>query len=185
MIEDFGVYIAITMALMVLFVASFTIPFVGYIRKRWKGLAIGCVMQPLFCVIVSLLTVLGIVFYQKYNLRNQRKDAMVVVKKTDNNENSVHFWYLKTNDECYYEYKEKENADNEYTGFDRGKRFDVVPLDSFRVEVDDKIVVKFDISNHKATATEHGEPIEIVSIDWDRVNDYFKNLPNYKNPGAE
>lgn len=169
------------MVLMVLLVATVSFPFFGYIQKRWKGAAIGCALMPIACVILSTITVVGIAAYQRIHLHKQRKDAMVVVKKTTDKGYSD-FWYLKTNDDCFYEYKEKENSDVEYTGFDRAKHFDVVPLDSCSVEVDDKIVVKFDLEHQKATASEYDEPIEVVNVDWERVNEYFKNLPKYKNP---
>ena len=106
---------------------------------------------------------------------------MVTVSKTDST-GFVHFWYLKADEECFYEYKEKENLKNEYTGFNRGRLYDVVPLDSCSVCVDDNVVVTFDLKGQKATASEYDEPIEVVKVDWDKVNEYFKNLPKYKNP---
>ena len=51
-----------------------------------------------------------------------------------------------------------------------------MPLDSFSVCVDDRIVVRFDLKNRMATATNYGEPIEVVRIDWDKVNAYFEKL---------
>ena len=67
-----------------------------------------------------------------------------------------------------------ESKDNERNVDE--KLYDVVPLDSFSVCVDDRIVVRFDLKNRMATATNYGEPIEVVRIDWDKVNAYFEKL---------
>ena len=80
------------------------------------------------------------------------------------------------NEECFYEYKEKENEENEYRGFNRGRFYDVVPLDSCSVGVDDKIVVKFDFKNKKVTATEYEEPMEVVNVNWERVTEFFRKI---------
>jgi hypothetical protein len=50
------------------------------------------------------------------------------------------------------------------------KLFDVVPLDSSSVSIDDRVVVRFDYKKRQITATDFGEPIEVVSIDWDKIS---------------
>ena len=174
--QGIGFYFSFILVMLIILVASISIPFYGYIWKRWKGVALGCLLQPIVCVIICVLAVTCISLFQIHSLRKYREAAMVTVSKEDTC-NNVHFWYLKADEECYYEYKEKANAENEYTGFDRARLFDVVKLDSSSVVVDDKIVVRFDMKNHKATATEYEEPMEVVNVDWDKVKDYFGKHP--------
>lgn len=42
-------------------IASTVIPVYGYYRKRWKGAALGCLLQPVACFIVFMLFAGGIV----------------------------------------------------------------------------------------------------------------------------
>jgi hypothetical protein len=104
---------------------------------------------------------------------------MVTLRKTEIKGNTRHTFisHLKPDEECFYEYKKtlvSESKDNERNVDE--KLYDVVPLDSFSVCVDDRIVVRFDLKNRMATATNYGEPIEVVRIDWDKVNAYFEKL---------
>ena len=86
---------------------------------------------------------------------------------------------MKADEECLYEFVEKDEAekDSKYLMFNKFQLFDVVPMDSFRVCVDDKIVVRFDLQNRKATAVEYDEPIKVVNVDWEKVDDFFKKHP--------
>jgi hypothetical protein len=173
MIEQvFGYYVAIFLIIVSLLVASTSIPFIGFIHKRWKGFAIGCLLQPVFCAVTTLAALLAIYFYEQYDLRNHREAAMVTVKQAIPG-GDVETWYLKPDDECYYEYWE---AGEKSVGYDDSRLFDVFPLDSNSVGVDDRLVVKFDLNTHQVTATDYGKPLEVVKVDWDRVREYFSRL---------
>lgn len=176
--QGYSFYLITVLILVLLLGATILIPYYGFSRKRLKGLAVGCILQPIVCAIICLLVSLSIVFYEKYEVRKYRKAAMVTVKKTDSIGN-VQTWNLKADEECLYEYMNKNEIekDSKYLKFDKMELFDVVPMDSFRVCVDDKIVVCFDLQNRKATAAEYDEPLEVVNIDWEKVDDYFKKHP--------
>ena len=169
--QNFNTYVFVLVVLMVFLVASLSIPFYGFFRKRWKGLIVGCLVQPVICVLAIMLVSFGISYNYRHDQERHRKAAMVAVKKPEK-DSLVHYWYLNTNDECYYEYLDEKDPDPGL--FNDDDLFDVIPLDSFSVGVDDKIVVRFDLKKHKVTATEYDEPIEVVSVDWDKVNEYFK-----------
>lgn len=173
--QGLGYYVIVTMILITLLTATFLIPLIGFLRKRWKGLAIGCIIQPILCAFLGLLTVFGVYFYQRYEFRKFREAAMATVKKVDADGNT-HKWYLKPDEECFYELREPDQK-VEFQFVNHVKLYDVVPLDSFAVCVDDKIVVKFDLENRKASATEYDEPIDVDKVDWDKVSDFFKNHP--------
>ena len=72
-------------------------------------------------------------------------------------------WYVKTDGECLLD---SDDADD---------RFDVIRLDSLSagVSVEDRIVVRFDIKNQKASATDFDQPAEVVDVNWEKVKDYF------------
>ena len=175
--QSFIFYVFVTMLITVLLVLSFIIPFYGLIRHRFKGLLLGCLIQPFICGIACMLAIVGIVAYQRNVIRKQRNAAMVTVREVveDSIEALNYTWYLKADEECLFEIMPTD-GDVEYPDqFQRTKLFDVVPLDSFRVCVDDRVVVAFDLNERKVTATDYDEPIEVVSVDWDKVNKYFND----------
>lgn len=203
MIEQVFTNIATIIFIMaLLWVASIFIPFYGFIKKRWKGLAIGCLIQPIIVVLVCVLSFLCIGFYYDLIISRHREAAMVTVKKTDADGFS-HHWYVKPNEECFYEYnnddndndkkgkkqKERNDEDDEENKYEDPKKeifllYDVIPQDSFSVCIDDKIVIRFDLKEHKVTATEYDEPIEVVNVDWEKVSDYFEKQASHNVPAS-
>ena len=180
--QDVSIILIIALVVLALFVASMFIPFYGFMRKRWKGLAIGCLIQPITFAICCFILISGFTLHERMAMQKQYKAAMVTLKKIDK-EGNAHYWYLKTNDECFYEYIDKdENEEDDEDNDSRHPRpkitklFDVLPQDSFSVCVDDVIVVKFDLKNQTVKATEYDEPMEVAKVDWEKVNEYFKNL---------
>lgn len=167
-----GTNIIIGLIILALWVASFFIPFYGFIQKRWKGLGFGCLAQILFCILVMLILSFGKIYYTRSQMRSYRDNAMVTVRK------DVHVWYLNPNEECFYECEDsKSGAADSIDVEEKTQLFDVIPLDSTSVCVDDKVVVRFDLKKRMVSAAEYDEPIEVVNVDWDKVNDYFNSHP--------
>ena len=157
---------------LLVFAASILIPISGYIRKRWKGLAIGCLMQPVVIVVVCGLVFSGIVAYEVYTVRRQAQSAMVSVKTVEQGPNGTDtlLWYLKADEECLVKSE------------GRRQRYDVIRLDSVAagVSVEDRIVVRFDLDNQQVTATDYDAPVEVVNVNWDKVKAFFGNVSNGK-----
>lgn len=145
---------------------STVIPVYGYFRKRWKGLAIGCLLQPVVCAVVIGAVGVAVFYYHKYSVNREKKSAMVTVRsiEQDANDTDTLTWYLKADDECIL-----QNSDEDED------HFDVIRLDSLSagVSVEDRIVVCFDIKNQKVSATDYDQPAEVVDVNWDKVRDYF------------
>ncbi len=173
--QGLAFYVIIVMIVLMFLIASNMIPLYGFFRKRWKGLLAGCLLQPFIVAAFCFLVSLSVYYYQKFEFKSQRKAAMVSLRKTDA-KGIIHMWYLKPDEECFYECIDK-GAQSLFQTYDKIKLFDVVPLDSFRVCVDDKIVVRFDLEHQKATAAEHGEPLEVSNVNWDEVRTFFQNHP--------
>lgn len=137
----------------------------GYYRRRWKGAVIGCLMQPVACLVIMGVVAAGIIIYKQINYKMEMNSAMVTVKsiEQDVNGKDTLTWYLKANEECLLDSEKKSD------------RFDVVRLDSMDtgVSVEDRVVVRFDIKNKKATATDYDQPAEVVDVNWDKVRAYF------------
>ena len=137
----------------------------GYCRRRWKGAAIGCLMQPVVCLVIIGVVTAGVYIYKQVSYKMEMKSAMVTIKSIEQDVNGTDTltWYLKANEESLLDSEKKSG------------RFDIIRLDSLDtgVCVEDRIVVRFDIKNQRATATDYDLPAEVVDVDWDKVWDYF------------
>jgi len=144
---------------------STVIPLYGYFRRRWKGLAIGCLVQPVVCAVFIGAAICGAIFFHNQKFNMVKNSAMVTVRsiEQDVNDTDTLTWYLKTDGECLMDSKNDDD------------RFDVIRLDSLSagVSVEDRIVVRFDIKNQKVSATDFDQPAEVVDVNWEKVRDYF------------
>ena len=144
---------------------STVIPVYGYFRRRLKGLAIGCLVQPVVCAVLIGAAIAGGIFFRKQKVKMEKNSAMVTVRSIEKNTNDTDTltWYLKTDGECLLDC---DDADD---------RFDVIRLDSLSagVSVEDRIVVRFDIKNQKVSATDFDQPAEVLDVNWEKVKDYF------------
>ena len=144
---------------------STVIPVYGYFRRRLKGLAIGCLVQPVVCAVLIGAAIAGAYFFRDQKVKREKNSAMVTVRSIEKNTNDTDTltWYLKTDGECLLDC---DDADD---------RFDVIRLDSLSagVSVEDRIVVRFDIKNQKVSATDFDQPAEVLDVNWEKVRDYF------------
>ena len=144
---------------------STVFPVYGYFRRRLKGLAIGCLVQPVVCAVLIGAAIAGAYFFRDQKVKMEKNSAMVTVRSIEKNTNDTDTltWYLKTDGECLLDCDDVDD------------RFDVIRLDSLSagVSVEDRIVVRFDIKNQKVSATDFDQPAEVLDVNWEKVKDYF------------
>lgn len=179
--KDFGAIIIVFLITLLILVATIMIPMFGYKRKRWKGLALGCLLQPVVFLILASIFIGSVVGYEIHKRNQQKESAMVTVRTTEPGAYGIDTitWYVKADDECIIECKQWKK--NEYDKNDSlmtdiyYKKFDVFRLDSDSnaVCVEDRVVVRFDLKHRKATATDYGKPAEVINVDWDKAKAYL------------
>ncbi len=170
-------FLYVTLVLITLAVISIIIPLGGFFLKKWKGLAMGCVIQPLFIVLFTVLIIVGATVCWQYDLKKHENGAMVVLKKGYNdtlNNKGVNYWYLQDDGECFCDFGETGNSGLAFILYGSMRFYDVILMDSFRVCVDDKVVVKFDMEKRRATASEYEDTLEVVNVDWEKVDAFFQ-----------
>ena len=179
---EYGIvtFIVIVLILIAIYIISLFIPFYGFMRKRFKGLLLGCILQPIIFAVIAAIILIGALLYYGHSMEKHRENAMITLKqKADDTSNPyISKWYIKPDGECYYEFgkedKDKPDAldiiDNDDIAL-----YDVVPMDSFKVCVDDVITVEFDLKNRKVKALNYDKPMEVESIDWGKIEAYFNN----------
>ena len=165
MINENYIYVGmLAIALSIIIVmASIIIPIRFYNWKRWKGLFLGLVLQPIVCAILIFIVFFGFVGYYEYKTDRQRESAMVAVctVQADSAKTDTLRWYIKADDECFQVEKKDITA------------FDVIRLDHSSIGVEDRIVVKFNVKKKQVVATDFGKPIKVEKVDWDQVRDYL------------
>ena len=170
MINDNAIFLEliIIFAGIIVIMASIGIPIYAYSRKRWKGLVLGLLLQPIVCAVVIFSIALGAFFYFENANKKEMESAMVTVRGIDVGRQigDTLTWYLKADEECILVC----NDDKDYNEIDY---CDVIRLDSVSVGVEDRIVVKFDMKNKKVTATDLGSPMKVVSVNWEDAKTYF------------
>lgn len=172
---EYKLLIALILIILFILISSVAIPIFGYNRKRYKGLAIGCLVQPVVVVILIILTVIGIEFYLYWKIDRKKAAAMVTIRSMEPHADHVDtlIWYIKNDGECVLDKENKMREENEDRSYP-ANLFDVIRLNATSVGVEDRVVVKFDLKSKKVMATDLYTSAEVVSVDWDKVNAYFE-----------
>lgn len=180
--RDYTTILWIAFIILLIVVASVVIPIYGYKWKRWKGLALGCLAQPVVCAIVIFSVLIGIFIYERWDFKKEKDKAMVTVRSIEKNGDRVDtlIWYVKADEECIMERKRQAPSDEEEErdSTDEAKDiewFDVIPIENFAhgVNIEDRIMVRFDLKNHSVVATDYDDRAEVTKVDWDIVRDFF------------
>ena len=194
MIKEDTFYITIVLLVATFLVASIAIPCYGLYRKRLKGLALGCLIQPFVFGLFCILLAIGVRLYHNNEINKCRDAAMVTVRKTvvEGTDTILYTWYMKPDEECLYTVEvsgrkdvdnDDEDEDEDSEKSDNKKKedinlFDVVTIDSNTLGIEDRVVVHLDVDSRTATATDFDEPIDVVNIDWEKVENYMNtHLP--------
>ena len=181
--RDYSTILWIALFVLLIVVASVVVPIYGHRRKGWKGLALGCLAQPVVCAIVIFIALIGIFIYERWEFSKETDKAMVTVRTLEKKGDRVDtlFWYVKPDEECIMERKrqghgndEEEDRDSTETGRDF-EWFDVVPIANFAhgVNIEDRIMIRFDLKNQSVVATDYDDRAEVTKVDWDIVRDFF------------
>ena len=180
--RDYTTTLWIAFFIFLIIVASVVVPIYGHKRKGWKGVALGCLAQPFVCAIVILIALLVIFAYELWDFKKETDKAMVVVRSIEKKGDRVDtlFWYVKPDEECILKRKRQELSDEEEENdsTEEGREielFDVVPIANFAhgVNIEDRIMVRFDLKNHSVVATDYDDRAEVTKVDWDQVSDFF------------
>ena len=171
----------IALFILLIFVASMVVPIYGHKRKGWKGLALGCLLQPIIGFVVLMAIILGIYSYEYFRHKKQKEHAMVTVKTLEKKGDRVDtlYWYVKSDEECIMERKRQALSDEEERdSTEKGKDiewFDVVPIENFAhgINIEDRIMIRFDLKNQSVVATDYDDRAEVTKVDWDQVRNFF------------
>ena len=99
--ENYIYVLMLAFALSIIIVmASVIIPIRLFNWKRWKGLILGLVLQPIVCAILISCVFMGIVGYTESKANRQRESAMVAVctLRAGSSKTYTLRWYMNADD---------------------------------------------------------------------------------------
>lgn len=167
--NDLVIYMSLFMvtAIIILLLVSFLIPFYYFQRKWWKGLFIGIPVQIAVFIFWGGVIGFGSLLYMDYYFEKEVSSAMVTLRGADvaRHRGDTLVWALTPDEECLVGKEEEDDRKRLY--------YDFLRLSPVSVGVEDRIVVTFDVKHKKVTATDMDKPMEVVQVDWEKVNDYL------------
>lgn len=155
-------------------------------RKRWnkKRRIIGCVSQIiLFLLLIVLLPSLIL----SVDVLISHSGTMVCVRYIEEEGDCqiLETWYIKEDGTCHYELDKgsHEHAVNPCGNDFLERKHKIERIESkFGIKTDFGMEVSFDINKQIVIPYYYGKPVEIVSVDRDRVEKYFKKSHRRENP---
>ena len=178
--DDYEIAMILGFVILVLLVLSVILPVYGYKRWRKKGLAIGCIAQPLAILMLMLLSIaLLTLFVDKPNMEKETAESMAIFRYSENGDCIVsQTWFLKADGKCLMEFEQSPapeseaeypcNMDHFYDNYEIQK------LDSLTCDVGGRLRASFDIENQQVIALDRLDTLEVVCVDWEKVKNFFK-----------
>lgn len=169
-------YISIMIAMVLAFLLSLVVFF--RIQRKW----LGCILQVLSFIGFSLILIFILAMFGTCQEASAKKGAMVGVRLVEETRDCRYerTWWMKPDDTYYFVFDKGSNSHkvepcgNDHYG-DRGNFTRIDSLCAIKTDYNPPFVIYFDLENQKVTPIWDKDTLDVVSADWDRINDYFKN----------
>ena len=157
-------------------IISCFVPYYGYKKKQKKGLVFGCLMQPVVFFLLGLFLTFIAVKYDDQQFSQEEDASMAILRYTENGDCIVsQTWILNPNGKCTMVFDQSPATNTEYPcNTDHFvEEYTITALDSFACEVDRRVKVCFDLQRQKVIAIDRIDTLEVVSVSWEKVRDFF------------
>jgi hypothetical protein len=173
--ESVDEYLWIMIAMVVSFIISLFVFFNA--KRKW----LGCIMQ--FFTFIVLLVFSGLLFGMCRECvdSDNESEAMVGVRLLEE-DRDCRFetkWWMKPNNTYYYEFDKESNhhkvepcGNDSYS--DKGTFTRIDSICAIKVNINPDFVIYFDLDSQKVTPVYGNDTIEVISTDWNRIKEYFK-----------
>lgn len=146
-------------------------------KKRWFG----CILQ-FFSFIIFFIIFCAILSICRGCVRiSNATESMVGVRLIEEDRDCQYetTWWMKADETYYYEYDKGSNhhrvepcGNDSYYGNGSFKRIDSVF--AIKANINPTLIVYFDLDSQKVIPVYGNDTIEVISIDWKRIREYFK-----------
>lgn len=165
--------------IMIAMVVSFIISLFVFFNAKRKWL--GCILQ--FFTFIALLIFSGLLFgmCKGWVDSDNEFEAMVGVRLIEE-DRDCRFetkWWMKPDNTYYYEFDKESNlhkvepcGNDSYS--DKGTFIRIDSIYAIKVNINPDFVIYFDLDSQKVTPIYDNDTIEVISTDWNRIKEYFK-----------
>ena len=170
--QYFGIMIAMGLAFLLSLVVFFKI------QRKW----LGCILQLLSFIGFSLILIFILAMFGTCQEASEEARAMVGVGLVEETRDCRYerTWWIKADDTYYLVFDKESNSHrvepcgNDHYG-DKGHFTRVDSIYAVKMDYNPPFVIYFDLDSQKVTPIWDKDTLEVISADWDRINDYFKN----------
>ena len=165
--------------IMITMVVSFIISLLVFFNAKRKWL--GCILQ--FFTFIALLIFSGMLFgmCRGFVDSSNESEAMVGVRLIEEDRDcryETKYW-MKPDNTYYYEYDKGSNhhqaepcGNDSYS--DKGTFTRIDSIYAIKVNINPTFIIYFDLNSQKVTPVYDNDTIEVVSANWERIKEYFK-----------
>ena len=170
--QYFGIIIAIGLAFLLSLFVFFKI------QRKW----LGCILQLLSFIGFSLILIFILVMFGMCQETLGKTRAMVCVRWIEETRDCRYerTWWMKPDNTYYLVFDKESNSHkvepcgNDHYG-DKGSFSRIDSICAIKMDYNPSFVIYFDLDSMKVTPVWDEDTLEVISADWDRINDYFKN----------
>lgn len=173
--EPVDEYMWIMIAMVVSFIISLFVFFNA--KRKWTG----CILQFFTFVVLFLFSGLLFGICRGCVDSSNESEAMVGVRLVEDTRNCRYerIWWMKPDNTYYFIYDKGSNSHkvepcgNDHFG-DKGNFTRIDSLCAIKTDYNPPLVIYFDLDSQKVTPIWDKDTLEVISADWNRINDYFK-----------
>ena len=168
-------YLGIMIAMGLAFLLSFMVFF--KIQRKW----LGCLLQLLSFIGLSLILLFILVMLGFCREAFEEASAMVGVRLVEETRDCRYerTWWMKPDDTYYLVFDKESNSHrvepcgNDHYG-DKGHFTRIDSIYAIKTDYNPPIIIYFDLDSQKVTPIWGEDTLEVVSADWERIQEYFK-----------
>lgn len=168
-------YIGIMIAMGLSFLLSLVVFF--KIQRKW----LGCILQIFSFIVFYLILIFVLAMFGIFQEVSEETGAMVGVRLVEDTRNCRYerIWWMKPDNTYYFIYDKGNNSHkvepcgNDHYG-DKGNFTRIDSIRAIKTDYNPPLVIYFDLDSQKVTPIWDKDTLEVISADWNRINDYFK-----------
>jgi hypothetical protein len=173
--ETFDGYIWIMIAIGVSLLLSFFVLF--NTKRKW----LGCILQFFTFIMLFLVSGLLLGMCRGWTDSSNESGAMVGVRLIEEDRDCRYetIWWMKPDNTYYYEYDKGSNhhqaepcGNDSYS--DKGTFTRLDSAYAIKANINPTFIIYFDLDSQKVTPVYDNDTIEVVSANWERIKEYFK-----------
>lgn len=170
--QYFGFLIIIGLAFLFSLVVFFKI------QRKW----LGCILQFFSFIGLIIAFIFILAMFGLWQETSGETGAMIGVRLVEETRDCRYerTWWIKPDDTYYFVFDKGSNSHkvepcgNDHYG-DRGTFTRIDSLCAIKTDYNPPFVIYFNLNSQIATPIWDKDTLEVISADWTRINDYFKN----------